>query len=496
MTETPTLQVEHDKPLSLVLVGASGDLAQKKILPALFSLFSQNLLPPEVRFYGFARTPMTDTEFRQKAMEHLTCRYVPGANCAQWMDRFLARCHYQAGQYHSADSFLDLFRRMKGFEKTAEVNRLFYLAIPPSVFLDVAHALADAGLVTCGPGRGWSRVVMEKPFGRDRASSDEMARELVHVFSERQIYRIDHYLGKELVQNLLVLRFANIVFEPLWSREFIRGVDICWKEDIGIGSRGGYYDGIGVIRDVMQNHLLQILSLLAMERPAAVDARAVRDEKVKVLRAIPPLRQKDLVLGQYTGVERRGRRQPGYLEEPGVAPDSVTPTYAACVLRVENDRWRGVPFFMRAGKGLDGRLAEIRVRFRPVPGNPFARLLPVLPENDLIIRVQPDEAINLRIINKAPGLALRLEETALDLRYHAAFKEIIPDAYECLLLDALRGDKSLFIRADELAAAWDIFTPILHETEIDRVRPEPYPFGSAGPAATRELAAREGIECE
>ena len=496
MTTPPTPQVEHDKPLSLVLVGASGDLAQKKILPALFSLFSQNLLPPEVRFYGFSRTPMTDDEFRRKAMEHLTCRYVPGENCAQWMDRFLARCHYQAGQYHSADSFLDLFRRMKGFEKTADVNRLFYLAIPPSVFLDVAHALADAGLVTCGPGRGWSRVVMEKPFGRDRTSSDEMARELVHVFSERQIYRIDHYLGKELVQNLLVLRFANIVFEPLWSREFIREVDICWKEDIGIGSRGGYYDGIGVIRDVMQNHLLQILSLLAMERPSAVDARAVRDEKVKVLRAMPPLKREDLVLGQYTGVERNGRRQPGYIEEPGVAPDSVTPTYAAAVLRVENDRWRGVPFFMRAGKGLDGRLAEIRIRFRPVPANPFARLLPALPENDLIIRVQPDEAINLRIVNKAPGLALRLEETALDLRYHAAFKEIIPDAYECLLLDAIRGDKSLFIRADELAAAWDVFTPILHETENDRVRPEPYPFGSPGPDATRELAAREGIECE
>lgn len=492
----PKNGMEHHKPLSVVIVGGSGDLAQKKILPALFSLFSQGLLPPEVRIFGYARTPMSDDAFRQKAMEHLTCRYVPGENCAQWMDKFLARCAYQPGLYDSPDLFLDLFRRMKREEKTADVNRLFYLAIPPSVFLDVARALGDAGLVTCGPGRGWSRVVMEKPFGRDRASSDEMARQLVQVFSERQIYRIDHYLGKEIVQNLLVLRFANAIFEPLWNRDYVRSVDICWKEDIGIGSRGGYFDGIGIIRDVMQNHLLQILSLVAMERPLAVDARAVRDEKVRVLRALPPLKREDLVMGQYTGVERGGRRLPGYLEEPGVAPDSVAPTYAAAVLRVENDRWRGVPFFMRAGKGLDGRLAEIRIHFRPVPGNPFAKLLPVLPGNDLIIRVQPDEAINLRIINKAPGLTLRLEETALDLRYHAAFKEIIPDAYECLLLDALRGDKSLFIRADELAAAWDIFTPVLHETEEARIRPEPYAFGGTGPAATHTLAAREGIECE
>ena len=499
MTEAlfnPAEVARDPTPLSLVVIGGSGDLAQRKILPALFSLYCQGLLPKRFQVFGYARTPMDDDAFREKTRENLTCRYVPGENCAQRMDEFLARCHYQTGQYQSADSFLDLYQRMRELEKDPGANRLYYLAIPPSIFLDVVRSLGDAGLVVCGAGQGWSRVVMEKPFGRDRSSSDEMARELVHVFSERQIYRIDHYLGKEIVQNLMVLRFANAIFEPLWNREHIESVSICWKEKIGIGARGGYFDQYGIVRDVMQNHLLQILSLIAMERPAGLDAQTVRDEKVRVLKAIPPPTLQDLVLGQYAAREKAGARLAGYPEEPGVPRHSRTPTFAAAVLRVRNPRWEGVPFFLFAGKALDGNLNDIRLRFRPVPTNLFADRQAGLPVNELVIRVQPDEAIFYRIVNKAPGLQLRLEETDLDLHYQTAFKVVIPEAYECLLLDALRGDKSLFIRSDELAAAWDIFTPVLREAEERRVAPEPYVFGSAGPAGARALAARHGIPCD
>ncbi|MFH0953154.1 MAG: glucose-6-phosphate dehydrogenase [Verrucomicrobiota bacterium] len=484
-----------DRPLSIVIVGASGDLARKKLIPALFALYSQDLLPASFHLFGFARTPMTDQAFREKAVEFLTCRYVPKVKCAERMDEFLSRCHFVPGQYTSADSFLDLYQAMKPVEGARDVNRLYYLAIPPSIFIDSIRSLGQAGLVHCDAGPGWSRVVMEKPFGRDRESSDVMAKELAGVFREREIYRIDHYLGKEVIQNLMVLRFANPVFDPLWTREHVESVQICWKEDIGIGNRGGYFDEFGIIRDVMQNHLLQILSLVAMEEPASLDPQAVRDEKVRVLRSIPPLALENLVIGQYRGAERGKVRAVSYTQEEGVRPDSLTPTYAAAALHIRNPRWEGVPFFLHAGKGLDARGNDIRIRFRPKARNLFAEVLPSLPANQLVIRVQPDEAIYLRIVNKVPGLKLSLEETSLNLKYQAAFEEIIPDAYECLILDAILGDKSLFIRDDELAAAWDIFTPVLHETETKRLPPEPYEFGGQGPRQARQLAARYGMEC-
>ncbi len=479
-------------PLSIVIVGASGDLAQRKILPALFALFCQDYLPERWNIFGFSRTAMSTEAFREKARENLACRYVPQQSCAEWMDRFLARCHYVSGQYDSPGSFLDLFAALHPLEGGRPANRMYYLAIPPSVFLSVAHALGGAGLIGCeGDGR-WSRVVIEKPFGWDRESSDRMATDLARVFTEDQIYRIDHYLGKEIVQNLMVLRFANTVFHPLWSRETIESVQISWKENIGIGNRGGYFDSFGIIRDVMQNHLVQILALLAMEEPARFDPQHVRDEKVKALRAVPPLTLDQLVVGQYAGKEKDGIRLPAYTEEPGVPRDSITPTYAAAALRVENERWRGVPFLVRAGKALDQRLSEIRILFRGGKKDIFADQLPVLPQNQLVIRVQPDEAIYFRIVNKVPGLKLHLEESDLNLRYQSAFKQNIPDAYECLLLDALEGDKSLFIRSDELAASWDIFTPALHALEQRRVRPDPYRFGSPGPESAARLAEKCG----
>jgi len=480
--------------LTIVVVGASGDLARKKVYPALFALYCQGYLPAGFRVFGFARSAFTNEEFRAKIAENLTCRYAPGESCAERMSEFLGRCHYLAGDYASRDAFLDLFAAMQAVEGEPPVYRIFYLAIPSGVFLDVAHSIGGAGMVSCDPQRPWSRVVIEKPFGRDRESSDRLTEEMGRVFAEGHTFRIDHYLGKEVIQNLMVLRFANLVFEPIWNRDFVKSVHISWKEDIGVEGRGGYFDSYGIIRDVMQNHLLQILSLVAMEPPVGLQASHVRDEKVKVLRAIPPIELRDIAVGQYTAGRRGDRAVPGYREDPTVPPDSATPTYAAAVLRIRNRRWDGVPFVIEAGKAMNARINEIRIRFREVPGNIFRSADGAHDDNELVIRVQPDEAIYLRLVHKVPGLATRLASRNLDLRYEAAFSEIIPDAYESLLLDVIRGEKGLFIRGDELAAAWDIFTPALHELESRRAAPEPYAFGSGGPAAARRLVEPLGIE--
>jgi len=499
MKDPGCAEAASETPVTIVVIGASGDLARKKVIPALFALFSQDLLPKRFQIIGFARRPMTDEEFRNRITEHLTCRYVPGQSCAQYMTDFLARCSYVAGQYDSRDSFLSLYEKMRivendgASESAGAANRIYYMAIPPSLFFPVAKSLGDAGLVSCGPEPGWSRAVIEKPFGRDRASSDELVASMGQVFTEDQTYRIDHYLGKEIVQNLLVLRFANLLFDPIWNRNFIQSVEISWKEDIGVEDRAGYFDDYGIIRDVVQNHLLQILALVAMEHPVDLDAMHVRDEKVKVLRGIAPVRLEDIVVGQYARGMYKNRPYPAYREEKGIPPDSITPTFAATVLKIDNHRWAGVPFLIRAGKGLDERKAEICIRFQPIAGNLFRENGNLSP-NELIVRVQPDEAIYCTIMNKAPGLDAKLVQTALNLRYEAAFSAKIPDAYECLLLDVICGDKSLFIRWDELAAAWDIFTPVLRELDEQKVQPVMYPFGSAGPAAAYDLARRHGIE--
>lgn len=476
--------------LSIIVVGASGDLARRKIFPALFALYCQDLLPESLTIMGFARSEMDDAAFRERITEHLTCRYTPGEqSCAAKMEAFLDRCHYVAGQYRSTDAMLDLFARLSEFEAHHRTNRMFYLAIPPSVFLDVARAVGNAGFVYCGETSPWSRVVIEKPFGRDRTSSDFLVSELGKVFSEGQVFRIDHYLGKEVIQNLMVLRFANLIFEPIWNRDHIRSVQINWGEQIGVEGRGGYFDSYGIVRDVVQNHLLQILALTAMEPPARLDSAAVRDEKVRVLEAVPPVTKRELVLGQYAAGTVNGVSMPGYRDDPTVPDDSLTPTFAAARLHVENERWHGVPFMIRAGKALNRRTTEIRIAFRPVEGNMFCTPAGCPAPNELLIRVQPDEAIMFRIDSKVPGVDMKLETRDLDLQYGTAFDELIPDAYEDLLLDVLHGEKSLFIRSDELAAAWDIFTPILNESEADGWIPEAYPFGSSGPAADKLLTA-------
>ncbi|MBT3193187.1 MAG: glucose-6-phosphate dehydrogenase [Verrucomicrobia bacterium] len=484
---------EESKALSIVVIGASGDLARKKIFPALFALYSQGMLPAHVRIFGFSRSKMTDETFRKCITEHLTCRYVPGESCQEHMDGFLDRCFYMSGQYDSRDAFLDLYQVMQREEGALPANRVFYLAIPPSIFLDVAQALGGAGLVQCGISDPWSRVVIEKPFGRDRSSSDLLVQQMGDVFREAQTFRIDHYLGKEVIQNLMVLRFANLVFEPLWNRKYIKSVQISWKEDLSVEGRGGYFDGYGIIRDVMQNHLLQIMSIVAMEPCTKMDAGHICNEKVKVVRQIPALTLDDLVVGQYTAADWKGTYYNGYLEDEMVPNDSITPTFAAAALTIDNDRWRGVPFLIRAGKGLECRTTEIRIQFRHANKSMYAALGADHSPNELVIRVQPDESIMLTVANKVPGMGMKIERTQLDLRYQEAFEEIIPDAYESLMLDVIRGDKSLFIRKDELGAAWDIFTPVLKQLETEGIAPEPYAFGSHGPKAADALAQKYGV---
>ncbi|MCE9613146.1 MAG: glucose-6-phosphate dehydrogenase [Lentisphaerae bacterium] len=477
--------------LSIIVVGASGHLARTKVLPALFALFCQGFLPRHFRILGYARTPLSDDDFRRTVEENLTCRYTPQESCAERMGEFLARCTYRGGQYDSAADLRALGPALAEAHDGQPDNRVLYLAVPPHVFLPVARALGDAGLAQAPTPDTWCRVVIEKPFGRDRESSTLLTRDMETVFSEEQIYRIDHYLGKEVIQNLLVLRFANAMFEPIWNRHYIQSVQITWKENVGIEGRGGYFDETGIIRDVMQNHLLQILSLVAMEPPPRLDATHIRNAKVNALMCVPPLTPDNLVLGQYVATNRGGLSIPGYRDDPSVAPDSRTATYAAAALHVVNARWDGVPFLLRSGKGLDGRLSEIRIQFRPVPGRMY--VLPNGAPNELVIRIQPDEAINFRIWSKVPGLETQLELRDLDLQYKTAFSQLIPDAYEDLLLDVLRGEKSLFIRGDELAAAWDIVTPVLHDIDQNQREPTTYEFGTRGPASADELAARYGV---
>ncbi len=469
-----------DRPCTIVIVGASGDLSRRKLVPALFSLFCNGFLPKQCRIFGFARTPMTDAQFRELMTANLTCRYVPEASrCGTLMDEFLANCFYHIGAYDDAAAVQALHQRLdQAHHETG--NCLFYMAIPPSIFVATARSIGASGLVHPVGGDRWTRIVLEKPFGRDSASSAELLRAISAIFHEDQTFRIDHYLGKEVIQNLMALRFANMIFEPIWNRNYIESVSVAWSETIGCAGRAGYFDQFGIIRDVVQNHLIQIVALAAMEPPIRFDAEAIRDEKVKLLRCIPAVRLEDLLIGQYTAGTVGGERQPGYRDDPEVPPDSRTPTFARATLRIHNPRWYGVPFHLTAGKALNTSMTEIRIRFRDVPYSIFSRV-PGMCANDLVIRVQPNEAIELHVVNKKPGLGFALETAALDLLYHTAFDDLIPDAYERLLLDVLRGDRSLFLRADELAASWDIVTPVLHELESRRLVPVPYSYGSAGP---------------
>ncbi|KAL9257649.1 Glucose-6-phosphate 1-dehydrogenase, chloroplastic-like protein [Drosera capensis] len=483
---------EDDSTVTITVLGASGDLAKKKIFPALFALYYEDCLPKDFTIYGYARSKMTDAELRQIISKSLSCRIDKRENCKEKMEQFLDRCFYHSGQYNSLENFKELNEKLRSHEAGKIANRLFYLSIPPNVFRDAVKCAS----LSASSANGWTRVIVEKPFGRDSESSALLTKSLKRYLNEDQIFRIDHYLGKELVENLSVLRFSNLVFEPLWSRNYIRNVQLIFSEDFGTEGRGGYFDHYGIIRDIMQNHLLQILAIFAMETPVSCDGEDIRNEKVKVLRSMRPLRLEDVVIGQYKSHSRGGVNYPGYTDDKTVPKNSLTPTFAAAALFIDNARWDGVPFLMKAGKALHTRRAEIRVQFRHVPGNIYNKNFGTdldQATNELVIKIQPDEAIYLKINNKVPGLGMRLDRSTLNLHYAARYSKEIPDAYERLLLDAIEGERRLFIRSDELDAAWALFTPLLKELEEKKIVPEYYPYGSRGPVGAHYLAAKYNV---
>ncbi len=486
-------------PCVFVIFGASGDLTRRKLLPALYNLAVSRLLPPGMSIVGFALTDSSDDDFRG-AMRDAVAEFSRRKPIDEtvWQD-FASRLHYICGKFEDPASFLRLREKLEELDRTNGTlgNRLYYLAVPPSVFRLVIDGLSGSGLVSStDDNKRYSRIIIEKPFGRDLASAQSLNADLHRVFDERQIFRIDHYLGKETVQNLVALRFGNIIFEPLWNRNHIDHVQITVAEEIGVEGRGKFYEEAGAMRDIVQNHLLQLLMVTAMEPPVAFTADEVRDEKVKVLRALKPIRGEDVarltVRGQYGPGNFVGHPVPGYRQEPNVSADSQVETFVSMRIEVDNWRFAGVPFYVRAGKRLAKHTTEISVHFKQVPHVLLAQAAPVDPDV-LAIRIQPDEGIGLRFIAKVPGPTMTLRPVTMDFRYGSTFGGSGPEAYERLILDAMLGDPTLFARADEVIAAWRFVTPILETWETRRI-PElqTYPAGTWGPEAAVELIEREG----
>nr|QXV29857.1 G6PDH3 [Aquilaria sinensis] len=472
--------------LSIIVLGASGDLAKKKTFPALFHLYRQGFLQPdEVHIFGYARTKISDDELRNRLRGYLINEKGASPDQSEILSSFLQLVKYVSGSYDSEEGFRLLDKEISEHEisknsQEGSSRRLFYLALPPSVYPSVCRMIKQCCMNKSDLG-GWTRIVVEKPFGRDLDTAEELSTQIGELFDEPQIYRIDHYLGKELVQNLLVLRFANRFFLPLWNRDNIDNVQIVFREDFGTEGRGGYFDQYGIIRDIIQNHLLQVFYLVAMEKPVSIKPEHIRDEKVKVLQSVLPIKDEEVVLGQYEG----------YKDDPTVPDDSNTPTFATIVLRIHNERWEGVPFILKAGKALNSRKAEIRVQFKDVPGDIFK--CKKQGRNEFVIRLQPSEAIYMKLTVKQPGLDMSTAQSELDLSYRQRYQGVtIPEAYERLILDTIRGDQQHFVRRDELKAAWEIFTPLLHRIDDGESKPLPYQPGGRGPAEADELLAKAG----
>ncbi|XP_029974421.1 glucose-6-phosphate 1-dehydrogenase-like isoform X2 [Salarias fasciatus] len=445
------------------------------------------LLPDDTLFVGFARSKLTVEDIRAACLPHMK---VTAAE-SESLSAFFGKNSYLSGTYDESGSFKQLDGHLSSLPGGSGANRLFYLALPPSVYHHVSANIRHH----CTSSRGWNRLIVEKPFGRDLQSSQQLSVHLSSLFKEDQIYRIDHYLGKEMVQNLMVLRFGNRIFGPIWNRDNVACVVLTFKEPFGTQGRGGYFDDFGIIRDVMQNHLLQMLCLVAMEKPASTSPDDVRDEKVKVLKCVSPVEAPDVVLGQYIGnPDGKGHSRLGYQDDPTVPSGSCTPTFATAVLYVHNERWDGVPFILRCGKALNERKAEVRLQFTDVPGDIFGERCQ---RNELVVRVQPDEAIYLKMMTKRPGVYFSPEETELDLTYKSRYKDVkLPDAYERLILDVFCGNQMHFVRSDELREAWRIFTPLLHQIEAEKKAPLPYTYGSRGPAEADDLVKRVGFRYE
>ena len=484
-------------PTVVVIFGASGDLTARKLLPAVYNLSHDNLLPADFHLVGFGRKVMADDEFRAAAVAAVKefSRREPEPEV--WA-RVAARTSYVAGGYDESAAYQRLAAQLAELERQLgrDLQRIFYVSTPPSVFAPIIEQLGACGLAAVHRDTPLhSKVIIEKPFGKDLASALALNAAIRGVFAEHQVYRIDHYLGKETVQDLLVQRFANAIFEPLWNRNFIASVQITVAEEVGVGLRGGYYEQSGCLRDMLQNHTMQLLALTAMEPPGSLAPEAIRDEKVKVLNAIQPLvvgPGGDVARAQYAAGMVAGRPVPGYLEEEGIAAASATETYAALRLSINNWRWQGVPFYLRSGKRLARRVSEIAVNFRRPPGTLFAGETARfdLAANTLAFQIQPDEGLSLILNTKIPGLETRTQPVKMNFRYATTFGSNTAEAYERLVLDAIIGDGTLFIRGDETEASWRLYTPVLESWRAaGREGMDTYPAGSWGPASADALLA-------
>eukprot|EP00043_Microstomoeca_roanoka_P025832 m.10062 g.10062 ORF g.10062 m.10062 type:complete len:641 (-) comp5913_c0_seq2:409-2331(-) len=477
---------ENDPPTSentvlvITILGASGHLAKTKIYPVLWCMYRKGLIPRDAVFLGYARSKLSREDF----MERLRPCMRAAPEDETLLDEFLHRCEYQVGSYDDQASFVTLNEYIKlrvANKQKLHSNRLFYLALPVKVVETVSAHLSSC----CESEVGWTRIVVEKPFGRDVPSFLSLSQSLGQHFKQDQIYRMDHYLGKEMVQNLLVLRFSNRIFSTIWDRRHIQAVVITVKETRDLGVYAPYFDEYGIIRDVMQGHMLQLLSFVAMEKPLSGSPEDMRSAKLKCLRSVEPVKCQDVVLGQYTA----GQEKPGYLSTEGVAPTSNTPTFAVACLNVRSERWDGIPFILQCGKGLNERRAEVRIQFRDNAGEIF----PGLQRNELVVRVQPKEAVQLNITVKQPGISFEAHQTHLNLCYQEKFQvSQPPSASERLVLDVLQGNHANFVRDEELMEGWRIFTPLLDAIDKRQLRPLPYAFGSAGPEAAVDLAVKAG----
>jgi glucose-6-phosphate 1-dehydrogenase len=484
----------------LTIFGASGDLTKRKLIPALFNVMKSGLLPDSWYVVGLGRTKMDDNEFRKTARESLNLFLPSGSVSASDAEKFEKRLYYLAGDSEDPGYYKRLKERFAQLDKEhgVEGNRLFYLATPPNLYPGIIKNLGAAGLNRPAGSSHWSRIIIEKPFGTDLPSAKALNQELLQSFREGQVYRIDHYLGKETVQNILFFRFANAIFEPTWNRRYIDHVQITVAESIGIEHRAGYYEQTGALRDMFPNHLLQLLSLVAMEPPAAFEADAVRDEKAKVLKAVRPIPAVEIaqfaVRGQYGPGVVNGQQTIGYRSEPGVKPDSKTETFFALKFYIDNWRWEGVPFYLRSGKRLPKRVAEISVEFKRVPHLFFKSLIPEQIEpNTLVFRIQPDEGISTKFQAKHPGPKVCMDTVTMDFSYQGSFKVVSPEAYERLLLDCLAGDQMLFSRRDWVENSWSVISTVLEQWQKT---PEPgfpnYQAGSWGPGEADKLIEQDG----
>jgi glucose-6-phosphate 1-dehydrogenase len=486
-------------PCAIVIFGANGDLTKRKLIPALYRLAYDRRIPSGFAVIGNSRTPMTDDEFRARMREALK-EFLDDTpfDEALWQD-FARSLSYFAGDLHDPDSFQRLAAKLDEIEqqRQTEGNVLFYLSTQPSHY---EAAIQGIGYAKLARGRGWRRIVIEKPFGHDLASAHKLNLSVHEVFEEREVYRIDHYLGKETVQNVLAFRFGNGIFEPLWNRRYINNIQITAAESIGVEGRGSYYQEAGALRDMIQNHLLQVMSTIAMEPPAVFEPDVVRDERAKVLRSIHKMKPDEVpvnsVAGQY-GPGRVGNDDlPGFRQEEGVSPDSQTDTYSAVTFFVDNWRWADVPFYIRSGKRLPKRVTDIAIQFNAAPRSPFAgdekEAEPVVHPNLLVLRIQPEEGISLRFLSKHPGEGMHLRPVSMEFNYGTSFGTRSPSAYETLLVDAMIGDPTLYTRQDMVEASWAAVQPILDYRSRHPEQFPNYPAGSWGPKTADEMLARRG----